>query len=108
MSPFLKIGIICASVKKDGNFEVFTTLALYYANKKPENISAFFLSIFVGISVSWHALVLSKLKIYFNISFQVTSENENKGCLFDLFLHTSPIVSMIGWFLYFKITWRIG
>ena len=73
LSPFLKIGIICASVKKDGNFEVFTTLALYYANKKPENISAFSLTIFVGY-------------------------------LFDLFLHTSPIVSMIGWFLYFKIT----
>ena len=40
------------------------------------------------------ALVESKLKIYFNISSLVACENENKGCLFDLFLHTSPIVSM--------------
>ena len=38
----------------------------------------------------------------------VACENENKGCLFDLFLHTSLIVSMLGWFLYFKITVRIG
>ena len=38
----------------------------------------------------------------------MTSENENKGSLFDLLLHTSPIVSMLGWFLYFKITSRIG
>ena len=51
---------------------------------------------------------MSKIKIYFNISSLVAPKNENKGCLFDLFLHTSPIVSMPGWFLYFKITLRIG
>ena len=51
---------------------------------------------------------MSKLKISFNISSLIASENENKGRLFDLFLHTSPIVSMLGWFLYFKITLRIG
>ena len=70
-------------------------------------MSAFSLSIFVGISLSWHALVVSKLKISFNISSLIACENESNGCLFHLLLHTSPIVSMRGWFLYFKITLRI-
>ena len=51
---------------------------------------------------------MSKLKISFNISSLVACENEKKGCLFDLFLHTSPVLSMLAWFLYFKITLRIG
>ena len=50
----------------------------------------------------------SKLKVSFNISSLVAFENENKGFMFDLFLFTSPILSMLGWFLYFKITLRIG
>ena len=45
---------------------------------------------------------------HLNISSLIACENENKCCLFDLFVHTSPIVSMLGWFLYFKITLRIG
>ena len=47
---------------------------------------------------------MSKLKISLNISSLVACENENKGCLFDLFLHICPILSM----LYFKITLKIG
>ena len=67
-----------------------------YIYKKSENISAFSVSIFVGTSVSWYALVVSKLKISFNISSLVDCENENKGFLFDLFLRASAIVSMLG------------
>ena len=51
---------------------------------------------------------MSKLKIYFIISSLVACENENKGSLFDLLLHTSAMVSMLGWFLNFKITLIIG
>ena len=65
-----------ASVKIDGNFELYTTLALKYANKKSENIPAFFSTEKCNICI----LCLSS-----NISSQVARENENKGCLFDLF-----------------------
>ena len=50
----------------------------------------------------------SKLIVSFNVSSLAACENENKGFMFDLFLLTSPILSMLGWFLYFKITLRIG
>lgn len=58
------------------------------------NISAFLLIALVRTSVSWHALDVLKIKIYFSISSLHTSENENG--LVDLSLHTFPIVSMLG------------
>ena len=51
------------------------------------------------ISVSWLAFTISKLQIYFNICFLSTFEKVkwDSCCL----LHTSPIMSMLRWFLYF-------
>ena len=53
-------------------------------------------------------MVVSRLKIYFNMLSLVACENENKGCLFNLFVHIAPIVRMFGWFLYLRTTLRIG
>ena len=57
------------------------------------NISAFSLIALVRTSVSWHALDVLKIKIYFSISSLHTSENEKETV--DLFLHISPVVSML-------------
>ena len=70
------------------------------------NISAFSLVIFVGISVSWHALEVSNFKISLRISplFIFEKEIDSLGCL----LNTSPIASMLGWFLYFTTHFKTG
>ena len=69
------------------------------------NISAFSLIIFVGISVSWHALEVSNFKISPGfLLFIFEKENGSLGC----FLHISPIVNMLGWFLYFITLFKIG
>ena len=57
-------------------------------------ISAFSLIIFDGISESW--------QISFKISSLSTHLKEN----WRFFLHTSPIVSMLRWFLYFTIAFK--
>ena len=49
--------------------------------------------IFVEISVSWHALEVSNFKISLSLE-----------CL----LHTSPIASMLGLFLYFTTYFKTG
>ena len=59
----------------------------------------------MGTSVSWYGLDVSKFKIYFSISSLHTSGNE-KGPV-DLPLRTSPIVNMLGLFLYFKMIFFI-
>ena len=50
---------------------------------------------------------MSKFKSSFNILSLVACENANKGYFFYFFFHTSPLVSMLRWFLLFRITLRI-
>ena len=78
----------------DGKMEVMIEL-LNPDRRKSEKISALFLIIFVGMSVSWLAFVESKLKISFKISSLSTCEKEKREHCF--LLHTSPILSMLGW-----------
>ena len=84
------------------------TKVLKLACKKLAKMSAFSLIILEGISVSWHALETSRFKISLNISSLATFENEKAACFFFLSLHTSPIVSMLGCFLYFTISLIMG
>ena len=62
--------------------------------RKSEKKSALFLIIFVGMSVSWLALVESKLKISFTISSLSTCEKEKREDCFD--------------FPYFDYAWAIA
>ena len=76
--------------------------------KKLAKMSMFSLMIFEEISVSWHGLETSWFKISLNISSLTTSEIEKAACFFLLSFHTSPIVSMLGSFLWFTISLIIG
>ena len=82
----------------------FSTESLKLARRMSANISAFFLIILVGISVSSHALEDYNFKIPFRISalFIFEKENASLGCL----LHTSPTASILGWYLYFTIDFK--
>ena len=92
----------------DRNFELFTTHYHTIIVCK-QKVWIFLKHLCWYITVSWRALVVSQLKISFNTLSLVACDNENKACFFDLFfLHISPIVSILGWFLYFIITLRIG
>ena len=74
--------------------------------RKFEKISALFLIIFLGMHVSWLAFVESKLKISFKISSLSTCKKEKREhCLL---LHTSPILSMLGWLQYFAMNLLTG
>ena len=101
--PFLKAGVTLACFRSDGNSELVTDV-LKLECKKQAKMSVFFLMIAEGISVSWHALETSSFKISLNISSLATFEIEKVACFFFLSLHTSPIVSMLGCFLYFTIS----
>ena len=105
LSPFLNVGVILAFFREDGKLD-FSTDSLKLARRVSANISTFSLIIFVRISVSWHALEVSNFKISLRISslFIFEKENGSLGCL----LHTSPIASMLGWFLYFTTHFKIG
>ena len=59
-------------------------------------IRIFFDNFCRNIGISWYALEVSNFKIYLRISSLFIFENDSLGCL----LHTSPIASMLGWFLY--------
>ena len=74
--------------------------------EKSAKLSAFSWRVFVETSVSCHAFDVSKFRIFFNISS--LSIPVNRKGLSDFSLHTSPIVSMLGWSLYFKINFIIG
>ena len=63
--------------------------------RKSEKISALSLITFVGMSVYWLTFVESKLKI----SSSSACQKEKKEHFF--LLHTSPILSMLGWLRYF-------
>ena len=64
-------------------------------------MSAFSLMILEGISVSWHVLETSRFNISLNISSLATSKNE-KAAFF--YLHTAPMVSLLGCFIHFTIS----
>ena len=70
----------------DGKLE-FSLESLKFETRMLTNISAFSLTIFVGMSVSWQALEVSNFKMSLRIS---------------------PIASMLGWFLYFTIHFKTG
>ena len=105
LSLFLNTGVIFAFFREDGKLH-FSTESLNLARRMSANISAFSLIIFGGISVSWHALEVSNFKISYRISslFIFEKENGRLGCFF----HTSPMASMLGWFLYFTTHFKIG
>ena len=90
--------------REDGKFD-FSTESLNLA-RMSANISAFSVIIFVGISVSLHALEVSSFKVSPRISSLFTFEKESGilGC----FLHTFFIASMLGWFLYFTTHFKTG
>ena len=69
--------------------------------RKSEKISASSLIIFVGMSVSWLTFGESKPKISFKFSALSKCEKEKKEHCF--LLHTSPILSMLGWLRYFTM-----
>ena len=100
MSRFLNTKVIFAFFMEDGKLD-FLTETLKLARRMSANISTFSLIIFVGISVSWHALEVSSFPQDFFSIFE--EENGILGCL----LHTSPIKSMLGWFLYFTTHFKM-
>ena len=84
----------------------FSTESLKLVRRMSTNIFALSLIIFVGISVSWHVLEASNFKIscrMFSL-YIFEKENDSLGCL----LHTSPVASMLGWFLYFTTHFKTG
>ena len=92
-------------LKMDGKLG-FSIESLKFETRTLANISAFFLTIFIGISVSWEALEVSNFRMSLRISSLGIFEKE-KGSLWFL-LWTSPIASMLGWFLYFTIHFKTG
>ena len=74
--------------------------------RKSEKISALFLIVFAGMSASWLTFVKSKLKISFKISSLSTCEEEIREHCF--LLHTSSILSMLGWLRYFTMNLITG
>ena len=62
--------------RKAGKLDSSTEL-LKLARRMPVNISAFSFIIFVGISVSWHALEVSSFKISLRISSLFIFQKEN-------------------------------
>ena len=84
----------------------FSTESLKLVRRMSTNIFALSLIIFVGISVSWHVLEASNFKISLRIFSLFIFEKEN-GSL-ECLLHTSPVASMLGWFLYFTTHFKIG
>ena len=89
----------------DGKFD-FLIESLKFETKTLANVSAFSLTIYVGIWVSWQALEVSNFKMSLRISSLCIFEKE-KGNLRFL-LQTSPIASMLRWFLYFTIHFKTG
>ena len=80
---------------------------LNYQNWNDENLwiyQHFFFIVLDGISESWQAFDTSRFKTYFKISSLSTHLNRNWG----FFLHTSPMVGMLGWFLYLTIAFKRG
>ena len=63
------------------------------------NIFAFYLAIFVGLSVSWQALAGFNLKMSLRISFPCIFEKEEGS--FRFLFSSSSVASMLVWFLYF-------
>ena len=102
---FFKYRRFFAFFREDGKSD-FQTKSLKLARRILANISAFSLTIFVGISVSWHALDVSYFKISLRISSLFIFEKEN-GTL-ECLLHTSPVVSMLEQFLYFTTHFKTG
>ena len=83
----------------------FNTIAKF-ETRMLANISAFCLTIFVGISVSCQALEVSNFMMSLWILSLCIFEKE-KGSLRFL-LQTSSIASTLGWFLYFTIYFKTG
>ena len=81
----------------------FNTIAKF-ETRMLANISAFCLTIFVGISVSCQALEVSNFMMSLWILSLCIFEKE-KGSLRFL-LQTSSIASVLGWFLYFTIYFK--
>ena len=98
---------LLACFRTDGNSELVTDV-LKLVCKKLAKMSASSLMILEGKLVSWHALETSGFKTSLNIFSLATFENEKAACFFFLSLHTSPIVSMLGCFLYFTISLIMG
>ena len=85
-----------ACFKADGNSDFFTNL-LKRVCKKSAKISAFSLRIFV-----WEHQYLDMPLMYPKLEFSLILEAP------DFSVHTSPIASILGWSLYFKINFIIG
>ena len=98
-------GVTIACLRPGGKIEVVIEL-LKPERRKSEKISVLSLIIFVGMHVSWLAFVESKLKISFKISSLSTCEKEKREHCF--LLHTSPILSMLGWLQYFTMNLLTG
>ena len=67
LEPFLKAGVILASLSAAGNIDELTILLKLHI--KDAKIFEFCFIIFVGISVSWDDLVVPRLPISFKTSF---------------------------------------
>ena len=105
LSPFLKTGVIIACLRLDGKMEVAIEL-LKPERRKSDKISALSLTVFVEMCVSWLTFMESKLKISIKISSLSTCEKEKREYYF--LLHTSPILSMLGWSRYFTMSLITG
>ena len=103
LSPFLNTGVMVAFFNMDGKLD-FSIESLKFETKTLADISAFSLPIFVGISVSQQALEVSNFKMSPRISSLCVFDKE-KGSLRFL-LQTSPIASMLGWFLNFNLHFK--
>ena len=95
--------VIFASLKIDGDSSwQIKLLKLEWRNSIQR--SAFFLIILDGISESWQAFHASKFKTSLKISSLSTHLKAN----WELFLHTSPTVSILAWFLCFSFVFKVG
>ena len=103
LSSFLNIGAKFSFFREDGKLD-FSTGSLKLARRRSANISAFCLVIFIGFSLSRHALEVSNFKIYFRIS----SLRKGKWQSQMFFANTSLIESMMGWFLCFTTHFQTG
>ena len=99
--PFLYAGVIFASLRFSGNFDIFIEL-LKLVQRKSLKVSTFSFKSFTGISGFWDALFAPSFKIFFSISFLSTPAKLQ----LPLFLHLFQIATMLGCLLYFKIAFK--
>ena len=82
-SPFLNTGVMIAFFNMDGKLD-FSIESFKFEIRTLANIFAFYLTIFVGISVSWQALEVSDFKMSLRILSLCIFEKERGSLPFLL------------------------